>query len=200
MYHLHKFTLKNNPCSFGKTVWKIFRCSLTIDTKHIFLFIAYLSGSFFVFTQRFVPLAYIRAPSRSRRRKNGMRIYAENPRNSLATNRPETAGSCSPEISKRCFTRRPTYPAFPFFVGGNNNFILRSAFIPHNFLRAHVRSKNWTSGRCVACITIVTGFGRVLYESPAIPGATPDIPTAGTAVRISGRRGGKRTYTRAVVL
>lgn len=116
---------------------------LLLLTRNMYPFLLHSRADHFSFSAPVFcptcPHALLLAPAGGR---NGMRIYAGNPRNSLATNRPETAGSCSPEISKRCFTRRPTYPGFPFFVEGNNNFIPRSAFIPHNFLRAHVRSAN----------------------------------------------------------
>jgi len=137
-----------------------------------------------------VPLTALSRSSSSA--EKGLRIYAGNSRNSLRTNRPETAGSCSPEISKRCFIRRPTYPGFPFFVGENNNFIPRSAFIPHNFLRAHVRSENWSSGRVYSLYYNRDRVRGVLRDDD-----TQTFRTRGPKIRIYHRRDRRFTNLRA---
>jgi len=121
-------------------------CFFYHNTWNIYSFLFRSRASFFVFAV--CPICRVRSFSlvAGRRVENLCGKSKEFAR----TNRPETAGSCTPEISKRCFTRRLTYPGFPFLVGGETIISFRSVFIPYNFLRAHVRSKNWTSGWCLA--------------------------------------------------
>lgn len=79
-----------------------------------------------------------------------------------------------PEISKRCFTRRPTYPGFTFFRRRRTiiSFHARHSFRIIFCARTYDRRIE-VPAVCIACITIVTGFG----ESCTTRATTmPDIP------------------------
>lgn len=94
--------------------------------------------------------------------EKGLRIYAGNSRNSLATNRPETAGSVPPpRFQNDVLPGVQHTPGFTFFRRRRTiiSFHARHSFRIIFCARTYDRGIE-VPAVCIACITIVTGFGE----------------------------------------